>query len=209
MKRKLNLIFGCGIFLLIFHPLFAQSAPKYPNGVVLFELSANGELAQALCFQKTFASFSEVLFKGPSGVKIRVVETKDDNFFGYTTEFIHVATRIAFKSTLSTIFFEQNLPIPVIYTMNGVVIAGIGDNGPREKELVAAVQKEFAKLPMEFQQGLREFYLYCNKSIIGLAGMAATLNCIFGKQVEPSPVDKMINTNHFDIQAFEDEFKGN
>lgn len=203
---KKNLIAACGLFLLALPTLLAQPDSKY-KGVIMFEFRANGELAQALCYQNSPASFGEVLFKGPSGAKIRAVETKDEEFFGYTIEFTHVPTRISFKRTFSLVFYEQDLPIPVIYTVKGVVIAGIGDGGPREKELNNAVQKEFAKLPAEFQQGLREFYLYCSKSVIGLAGMAASLNCIFGKQMEPSPVDKMINTNTYDILAFEDEFK--
>ena len=202
-----SLIAVCGLFVLAMQPLSAQAASRY-KGTVFFEFRANGELAQVLCYQKNLVSFGEVLFKGPSGAKIRAIQTKDENFFGHTIEFTFLPSRIEFKSTSSTIFYEQNLPIPVIYVVNGVAIAGIGDGGAREKELNEKVHKEFAKLPMEFQQGLREFYLYCTKSVIGLVGMAVILDSIFGKQMEPYQTDKLINTNSYDIQAFEDEFKG-
>jgi hypothetical protein len=207
MPVKKKLIYACVIFFLVSHHFLAQSGLPSSKGIVFYEFSSNGELARVLCFQKTFASFSEVLFKGPSGVKIRVTHAQDENFFGQTTEFMHVDTRIAFKSTTSTIFYKQNLPIPTIYTVNGVVIAGIGDGGAREKELFALVQKEFGKLPLEFQQGLREFYQYCANSVPALVVFSAPLGIIFYKQVEPFHTDKMINTNPFDIRAFQDEFK--
>ena len=194
-------------FLLL--PLITQTDPIPPKTTVFFEIHANGELAQVLCFGKTPNSFDEVLFKGPSGVKIRATRSKDEAAMGNNTEFSQVGTHNSFKIFMNTIFFKQNLPLPMIYTLNGVNVAGIADRGAQEKELMTAVLKEFSNLPIDFQQGLREFYQYCEKSNMGLLTMSAPLNCIFGKQVEPFHVDQIINTNSLDVQNFQTEFNCN
>ena len=103
---------------------------------------------------------------------------------GYTVTFFHVDSKSIFKKFMSIIFYKQNLPLPVIYTVNGTIIAGIADGGAKEKDLQTAVQKEFDKLPVEFQQAMREFYLFCDKSTPGLLVLSAYLSNIFGKEMD-------------------------
>lgn len=210
--ETLCVVIGCGI--LFSNPGSGYADPanggefviSSPTGL-LFDISANGELGQALCFGKKPWVLDEVWFKGPSGVKIRVKASKDENSLGNTTEFSHACVNSVFKVFMSTVFYEKNLPIPVIYTINGVVIAGLGDGGSKEKDLTAAVQKEFASLPGEFRQGLREFHAYSGMFNKGLFTMAASLSCIFGRHPEAYRVEYMVNTNPLDIQEFKSEFK--
>lgn len=210
MKR---IIVGCVLLFFAFGFLFAETVNTGPTTVaspgVLFEIVANGEMALALCFEKTPNTFNEVLFKGPSGIKIRATYKKDENAMGFTTEFSHVGGHSSFKVFMNMIFYEQNLPIPGIYTVNGVVIAGIGDGGEREREMQIAVKKEYNKLPNDFQQGLRELYSYGAKSNIGLMTLVAPLRFIIGDQVEPFHVDQLIDRDPLAAQALQMEFNCN
>jgi hypothetical protein len=183
MKKKTILI-GCGI-LLAFISLLAVGTTISPASGILIEISGNNEFAQALCFGKNPRVFDEVMFKGPSGSKIMASRSKDEDSFGLRFTFQHVDSKATLKIYMSTIFYDQNLPIPIIYIVNGTPIVGFGDGGAKEKDLLTAMQKEFEKLPAEFREALREFYLFTNKSNIGLLAMSSPLSCIFGKQAEP------------------------
>ena len=211
MKR---LIAFCGLFLLAFCVLPTNTVKAKhsdtPDAGVFFQIVANGEMAVALCFKHGYAFlFDEVLFKGPSGVKIRATQLNNANFMGTTTEFSLVGGPATLTHSVSTIFYKQNKPIPTIFVINGVVIAGISDSGAMEKELQASVQKEYGKLPSDFQQGLREFYQYCAKSNIGLVTIAASLDFILGEQLPPFQVDQVINRDPLAIQALQTEFNCN
>jgi hypothetical protein len=210
MKR---IIGACILSLFALGFLSSTTTPSRtfkPTPGVLFEIVANGEMAVALCYKRNSTSvFDEVLFKGPSGIKIRATQMNDANFMGNTTEFSHVGGKSSYKRSLATIFFKQNLPIPAIYTINGTVIPGIGDSGIEEAKLQEAVQKEYGKLPNDFQQGLREFYTYCARSNIGLSTISAPLRFAIGEQVEPFHVNQLINTDPLDIKAIETEFNCN
>ncbi len=210
MKR---VIIGCGLLFFAFGFLFAQTVNTGPSVAAspgeLFEIVANGEMAVALCFGKPYKGFDEVLFKGPSGIKIRVTNSKENDLKTHTVEFSLVGGHAVYKISMSTLFYEQNLPIPTVVTINGVVICGLGDNGEREKELQTAVQKEYNKLPNDFQQGLREFYQYCAKSSIELSTISVSLLFVLGSKFEPFHVDEVIDRDPLAIQALQKEFNCN
>jgi hypothetical protein len=166
MKKKTILI-GCGIFL-AFASLLAVGISALPPSGILIEISGNGDFAQVLCFGKNTIIFDEVLFKGPSGSKIRVNMSKSKDRMSNTITYQHIDSKATFEIFMNTIFYKQNLPIPMIYTVNGTPIAGFADGGAKEKDLLNAMQKEFDKLPTGFREGLREFYLFCSKSTPGL-----------------------------------------
>ncbi len=178
-----------------------------PVPETLIEMSANNQSAWVLCVGEDNQKFDEIYFKGPSGEKIKVIRS-GSYFPGYITEYSYVNDGAEFKAFSSSIFYKQNLPVPVIYSVNGKFVAGFGDSGSSEAELVNAVVKEFNKLPMGFQQALREFYLFGDNATIGVSYMAAALSTPLGEGLglKPYDGDEVIETNLDIVKAFKAEF---
>jgi hypothetical protein len=207
----LSIAVGCGTLILVSGLLCAAAQtdkatiPAQPE--TLFNIIGNNQSAWALCIGKNHSKLDEICFKGPSGEKIKA--SMSGNYFpGYINEYSYVNDGSVFKLFAGSLFYKQNLPIPVIYSVNGKFIAGFGDSGPDEADLNTAVLKEFNKLPVGFQQGLREFYLFCTNAPSGVSDMADGLSSILGLGLglKPYNVDKVIETNLDVVKAFKSEF---
>jgi hypothetical protein len=186
----------------------ATDNAKIPSAMppTLIELNANGETAQVLCFGKSPYIIEEILFKGPSGIKIKVTKSRTD-FPGDTTDYTHVGGHSAFTQWGSVIFYEQSLPIPIIYVINGIYVAGLADDGPHWNDLKTAIRKEFEKLPTNFYQGLRELYLFCIKLASGVRTMVLPLAPIF-ENLEGYKVEEFYSVDPINVKAFQEEFYG-
>lgn len=176
------------------------------SSIFIIEIYGNNEVARALCFATSRYNYHEVYFKGPSGVKIRATDKKEDNFDGEIIEFYHVDGKSFLKISMATVFYKQKLSIPVVYRLNDATIASLSDGSAREKEILQKVQEEISKFPGEFQQGLQEFYLFSTRNTPGLLVMASVLSPFFGPKMDPYKVETVVNTNVLDIQSFQAEF---
>jgi hypothetical protein len=204
----LSMVLCLATFMLV-SGLMGQDDAKTRKAMppTLIELCGNGETAQALCFGKAPYLIDEILFKGPSGVKIKLTRSRG-YFPGDSWDFVHIGGHSVFTQWGSPIFYEQNLPVPVIYVINGVYIAGLGDGGSQEHNLEIALNKEFDKLPVNFQQGLREMYLFCDKATIGVATSIGPLRQVFGK-LETYKVQEFFSIDPIYVKMFQEEFYGN
>lgn len=183
----------------------AEDAPKSLT-MILFK--ANGQTAEALLLGDPPYELTPdvVFFRGPSGTKIRA--SRSGQFVpAMTWEFAEVGGRGAFRYFLSSVFYKQDLPIPVIYELNGVTIAGLGDSGARERQLHTAVRKEFKKLPASFQQGLREFYLFCGAATPAVVWPASVLEGVLSddEDLKPYSVEQQMDNDPKDVEAFQEE----
>jgi hypothetical protein len=206
----LSLVFGFGALVFISILLCADTKkdsaaiPSKPE--TLISISANNQIAWFLCIGKDPHKLDEIFFKGPDGEKIKVSMLR--NFFpGYITEFSYVNGTSVLKKFVASAFPEQNLPIPVIYNVNGKLVAGMGDGGSHEADLNNAFLKEFNNLPMGFQQGLRNLYLFGRNSTPGVISMIIALNSLGdGLGLQPFNVSGLIETNLDIVKAFKSEF---
>ncbi|MFA5261594.1 MAG: hypothetical protein WC450_10230 [Candidatus Omnitrophota bacterium] len=173
----------------------------------LIQITANNQVAQVLCFGNNPTKLDEIHFKGPGGDKIKVWVVRD-YYPGYIFEFHHVGSASVFKSFTALGFSERGLPIPVINSFNGKIVAGLGDGGSRESDFHSESVKEFEKLDSGFQQALREFYLFCNETTPGVIFFTIPLITI-GEELglKPYPImDEMIEPDQNTIKAFKLEF---
>jgi hypothetical protein len=207
----LSIAVGCGALILASGLLCAVTQTDKvaipSQRETLIKISANNQIAWVLCFGKDPVRLDEIYFKGPSGEKIKVSMLR--NFFpGYITEYSYVNDSSVLKSFVASGFPEQNLPIPVIYSMNGKLVAGLGDGGSREADLNTAFLKEFNKLPMGFQQGLRDLFLFGFKATPGVSRMADNLLSPLGDGLglEPYNVDEVLETDLDVVKTFKSEF---
>jgi len=207
---KLRGILVMFILLTLFSLLtFGRNGEEGKNkssSIFIIEIYGNNEVARALCFAKSRYNYHEVFFKGPSGVKIRATEKKEDNFDGDVIEFFQVNGNSFLKISMATVFYKQKLSIPVVYRLNDATIASLSDGSAREKEILQKVQEEISKFPGEFQQGLQEFFLFGTRKTFGIHIFAAVLSPFFGPKMDPYEVETVVNTNILDIQSFQAEF---
>ncbi len=205
--RAIIVIFlSLALFSLIVFGENGEEEKNKSGSSFLIEIYGNNEVARALCFATSRYNYHEIFFKGPSGVKIRATDKKEDNFNGEIIEFSHVDGKSFLKISMGTLFYKQKLSIPFVYRLNNATIAMLSDGSAREKEILQKVQEEISKFPGEFQQGLQEFFLFGMKNTPGILVVASFLSPFFGTKMDPYKVEAVINTNVLDIQSFQSEF---
>ena len=85
---------------------------------------------------------------------------------------VSIVKLVSCSAYIGTNFYENQLPLPVMYDINGVCIVGFSTTRPdlleHSKLVENVIRENVSKLPSEFIEGLKDFYRFGNKSLPGV-----------------------------------------
>ncbi|MBD3359074.1 MAG: hypothetical protein GF363_18125 [Chitinivibrionales bacterium] len=186
------------------------SLPPSPKG--LLYLSNGNQKALMICVGQNPSNIKEIFFKSPSGVAIRG-RVSDNLLNGSLFEFFYsTGNQIYFFKHLISISHASYglLLVPLCSNINGKIIAGFysteGEQN-QENSYNTQVTEDINRLPLRFQEGLRDLLLFGDKSLNGIHIIVTSLHpffkCIQTYDVEVEP---LLNNDREIINRAMDQF---
>ncbi len=166
---------------------------KIPRRKLVY-ITHQDKIAKAMCFYDKYFMMNSVYFKGPSEILIKAGTYRNGDITGDITFFEYIDSngkKHKLRFALSDIHHRQGFELPAMVDINGVFLAeyiNLNDGGISSQKFNAKIKKKFKMLPNEFKMGLREFYLFGSKSIIGLTVVTVYLGSIFRDIYQPFEV---------------------